>query len=141
MSFGFQKVSAHEILDSRGRPTLSVTVELGDGSTGAAGVPSGASTGTREAVELRDGDQARFSGAGVLNAVEHVNGEIDDELRTHSWQSLEQVDGFLAAHDGTPNKGRRQWTPAVSVRVQGSEGSRSWVMTPRRSPTRPSCTV
>lgn len=72
MSLSFKRVRALEILDSRGRPTLSVTVELADGVVASAGVPSGASTGTREAVELRDGDKARFGGAGVLNAVGHV---------------------------------------------------------------------
>ncbi|HSO04883.1 MAG TPA: phosphopyruvate hydratase, partial [Candidatus Limnocylindrales bacterium] len=69
MAHEFTDVSALEILDSRGRPTVQVSVALADGSTGTAGVPSGASTGTREAVELRDGDKSRYAGGGVLTAV------------------------------------------------------------------------
>ena len=72
-------VEALEILDSRGRPTLAVTITLGDGTVARAGVPSGASTGSREAVELRDGDPGRFSGKGVLGAAGNVNGEIAEE--------------------------------------------------------------
>ena len=73
-------VHAVEILDSRGGPTLAVTVTLADGTTARAGVPSGASTGSREAVELRDGDKSRYGGKGVLTAVGNVNGEIADAL-------------------------------------------------------------
>ena len=80
MSFEISGVSALEILDSRGRPTLSVTLTLADGTTAQAGVPSGASTGSREAVELRDGDKARFGGAGVTKARDHVNGELNAGL-------------------------------------------------------------
>lgn len=72
MGYRFEQIDATEILDSRGRPTLKVRVRLSDGAVGVAGVPSGASTGSREAVELRDGDPARFGGAGALRAVEHV---------------------------------------------------------------------
>jgi enolase len=115
MSFGVAEVSALEVLDSRGRPTLSVTVGLTDGSTGTAGVPSGASTGSREAVELRDGDPARFSGSGVLNAVEHVNTEIADHLKPHAYESLEQVDELMIALDGTPNKARLGANAIVGV--------------------------
>ena len=84
-SFDVRSLSALEILDSRGRPTLAVSITLGDGSTGDAGVPSGASTGTREAVELRDGDRARFAGKGVQQAVGHVNGDIAGLLQGRSW--------------------------------------------------------
>jgi enolase len=115
MSFGIALASALEILDSRGRPTLSVAVELSDGSTGTAGVPSGASTGTREAVELRDGDPSRFSGGGVLSAVGHVNGEIAGHLKGRPWQSLAQVDESLMALDGTPNKARLGANAIVGV--------------------------
>ncbi len=73
-------IVAREILDSRGNPTVEVDVTLEDGSFGRAAVPSGASTGAHEAVELRDGDKARFSGKGVLKAVELVNGEIFDAI-------------------------------------------------------------
>ena len=92
MSFEISGVSALEILDSRGRPTVQTTVTLSDGTTAAAGVPSGASTGTREAVELRDGDTTRFGGSGVLTAVGNVNGEIADLLKGRSWESLSSVD-------------------------------------------------
>jgi enolase 1/2/3 len=75
-AFDVTGLSALEILDSRGRPTLAVTVTLADGTTARAGVPSGASTGSREAVELRDGDKARYEGRGVLAAAASVNSEI-----------------------------------------------------------------
>ena len=115
MSFGIGDVSALEILDSRGRPTLSVTVTLTDGSPGTAGVPSGASTGTQEAVELRDGDAARFNGAGVLHATDHVNTEIADHLKAHAYESLNQVDELMVALDGTPNKARLGANAIVGV--------------------------
>ena len=115
MSVSFSGVRALEILDSRGRPTLSVTVELAGGVVASAGVPSGASTGTREAVELRDGDKSRFGGAGVLNAVGHVNGEIADFLVGHSFGSLAEVDEALAGVDGTPNKSRLGANALVGV--------------------------
>ena len=106
MAHEFTDVSALEILDSRGRPTVQVSVALADGSTGTAGVPSGASTGTREAVELRDGDKSRYAGGGVLTAVGNVNGEMADLLKGKSWNTLAEVDEALIALDGTPNKGR-----------------------------------
>jgi enolase len=84
-TFEVAELSALEILDSRGRPTLAVTVRLADGSAARAGVPSGASTGSREAVELRDGDISRYEGRGVLKAAAHVNGEIAGLLRGRSW--------------------------------------------------------
>jgi enolase len=115
MSFGVADVSALEILDSRGRPTLSVTVTLTDGSIGQGGVPSGASTGTREAVELRDGDPLRFSGGGVLTAVGHVNTEIADRLKSGTHESLAQVDELMATLDGTPNKARLGANAIVGV--------------------------
>jgi enolase len=106
MSHDYTDVSALEIVDSRGKPTVQVSVTLADGSTGVAGVPSGASTGTREAVELRDGDAGRFGGAGVLTAVGNVNSEIADLLKGRSWSSLAEVDEAVIALDGTPNKAR-----------------------------------
>jgi len=115
MSFVIAELSALEILDSRGRPTLSVAVTLADGSTGVAGVPSGASTGTREAVELRDGDMARFAGGGVLIAVGNVNVEIRRHLLNQSWDSLSSVDASLAELDGTPNKARLGANALVGV--------------------------
>ena len=106
MAFEIQGVQAFEILDSRGRPTLMVTATLADGTMAEAGVPSGASTGTREAVELRDGDPARFGGAGVSMAVGHVNAEINEGLAGKTWTDLVEVDQAMRDLDGTPNKAR-----------------------------------
>ena len=88
MAFEIEQVRALEVLDSRGRPTLTVSVRLADGTTADAGVPSGASTGSREAVELRDGDPARFGGAGVTRAAENVNTEINAALSGRAWSGL-----------------------------------------------------
>ena len=99
-------VDALEILDSRGRPTLQVTVTLADGTKGVAGVPSGASTGSREAVERRDGDKSRYRGLGVLGPVGAVRGEIADRLRGQAWRDLAAIDEALIELDGTPNKAR-----------------------------------
>ncbi len=101
-----EEIIAHEVLDSRGNPTVEVTVHLLGGAKGHAIVPSGASTGAHEALELRDEDEQRFGGKGVLRAVSHVNEEIADELL--GWDALEQanIDLFLVEIDGTPNKGR-----------------------------------
>ncbi|MEP6981607.1 MAG: phosphopyruvate hydratase [Nakamurella sp.] len=97
---------ALEILDSRGRPTLAVTATLADGSQARAGVPSGASTGSGEAVELRDGDTDRYSGGGVRTAVGNVNGPLAEALLGRTFQSPAEVDQVLRDTDGTPNKGR-----------------------------------
>ena len=104
--FDVAELSALEILDSRGRPTLAVTVRLGDGTTARAGVPSGASTGSREAVERRDGDPARYGGKGVLGAVSAVNDDLAGLLRGRSWASLAEADQAMIDLDGTPNKAR-----------------------------------
>ena len=100
------KIHAREILDSRGNPTLEAEVTLADGSFGRAMVPSGASTGTKEAVELRDGDKTRYLGKGVRNAVANVNGTIADALS--GFDALDQagLDKRLIDLDGTENKGR-----------------------------------
>ncbi|OJX41239.1 MAG: phosphopyruvate hydratase [Chloroflexi bacterium 44-23] len=99
-------IYGQEILDSRGNPTVEVEVVLADGSWGRAGVPSGASTGTHEALEMRDGDKARFQGKGVLKAVENVNTEIVDALL--DWDATEQraIDLVLLSLDGTENKSK-----------------------------------
>src|ERR1039457_7032745 len=104
--FDVADLSALEILDSRGRPTLAVTVQLADGTQARAGVPSGASTGSREAVERRDGDPARYEGKGVLGAVAAVNTEISGLLRGRSWASLAEADQAMIGLDGTANKSR-----------------------------------
>jgi enolase len=99
-------ITAREILDSRGNPTVEVDVRLEDGSTGRAAVPSGASTGAHEAVELRDDDKKRFGGKGVLNAVAAVNGEIFDAIGGMEAESQIHIDRTLIALDGTRNRGR-----------------------------------
>ena len=99
-------IIGREILDSRGNPTVEVDVILADGSRGRAAVPSGASTGAHEAVELRDGDKARYQGKGVRNAAEAVNSEIFDALSGMDAEAQIKVDETLIALDGTTNKGR-----------------------------------
>ena len=99
-------IIGREILDSRGNPTVEVDVLLEDGSLGRAAVPSGASTGAHEAVELRDGDKARYGGKGVLKAVDAVNGEIFDALGGMDAENQAQIDETLIDLDGTPNKAR-----------------------------------
>jgi len=98
-------VHGREILDSRGNPTVEVDVTLADGAFGRAAVPSGASTGEREALELRDGDKGRYQGKGVLKAVQHVNGEL---AKATVGQDVDQrvLDELMIALDGTPTKGR-----------------------------------
>lgn len=97
-------INAIEILDSRGNPTVEVEVILADGSFGRAAVPSGASTGVHEALELRDGDKGRYNGKGVLKAVENVNNEIADELLGVDALEQKAIDEMLIELDGTPNK-------------------------------------
>ncbi len=97
---------AREILDSRGNPTVEVDLVLEGGVSAVAMVPSGASTGIHEAVELRDGDKSRYGGKGVLTAVNNVNGEISTAVLGKEWTSQEEIDKALITLDGTPNKGR-----------------------------------
>jgi enolase len=99
-------IHAREILDSRGFPTVEVEVVLEDGTLGRAAVPSGASTGAHEAVELRDGDKKRYGGKGVLNAVAAVNGEIFDTISGLDAEEQTKIDNAMIDLDGTPNKGR-----------------------------------
>ena len=101
-----ESVSGREILDSRGNPTVEVDVRLKDGSRGRAAVPSGASTGSREAVELRDGDARRYGGKGVLHAVANVNSEIAKALVGTPANDQAVIDATLCALDGTDNKSR-----------------------------------
>ena len=99
-------ILAREILDSRGNPTIEVDVVLDSGASGRAAVPSGASTGAHEAVELRDGDAARYAGKGVRNAVANVEGEIFDAISGMDPTEQERIDEILIDLDGTPNKSR-----------------------------------
>ena len=100
------RVFGREILDSRGNPTVEAEVHLADGSMGRAAVPSGASTGEHEAVELRDGDKGRYLGKGCLKASSHINGEIATSLHGKDATQQGEIDGIMIALDGTPNKGR-----------------------------------
>jgi len=106
---------AVEILDSRARPTLAVTLTTAEGPVSRAGVPSGASTGSREAAELRDGDKSRFGGQGVRNAVANVNGEIRDALQGRVFANLGALDRALIELDGTSNKSRLGANAIVGV--------------------------
>ena len=99
-----ESVKAREILDSRGNPTLEVEARLGDGSAGWAAVPSGASTGQHEAVELRDGDKSRYGGKGVLQAMANVNQKISPLVKGMSAADQEALDKRLIEFDGTTNK-------------------------------------
>ncbi|MEM8628651.1 MAG: phosphopyruvate hydratase [Chlamydiota bacterium] len=99
-----KKIRALEILDSRGNPTLRVEIEVENGIFAQASVPSGASTGTKEAVELRDGDSKRYSGKGVLRALENVEGPIQNALLGQSVLYQEELDQLMISLDGTPNK-------------------------------------
>ena len=101
-----QEIRAREILDSRGNPTVEADVMLSSGAVGRAAVPSGASTGEHEAVELRDGDGERYAGKGVRTAVENVEGEIAEELVGYDPYDQAAVDHAMIELDGTPNKGR-----------------------------------
>jgi enolase len=104
--FLIEEILGREILDSRGNPTVEVEVLLSGGATGRFGVPSGASTGSREALELRDGDRRRYGGKGVRKAVGHVNGEIAGELAGADARDQALIDRILIELDGTPDKSR-----------------------------------
>jgi enolase len=99
-------IRGREVVDSRGNPTVEADVELDDGTVGRAAVPSGASTGTREAVELRDGDASRYLGKGVLHAVQHVNGVLRDSLVGRDPMDQPAIDRRMCELDGTDNKSR-----------------------------------
>ena len=103
---GIIDIRARQILDSRGNPTVEVDVRLESGAFGRAAVPSGASTGSHEAVELRDGDKGRYSGKGVLKAIEAVNGELFDALSGIEGEAQARIDRMMCQLDGTPNKAR-----------------------------------
>ncbi|HEY8817729.1 MAG TPA: phosphopyruvate hydratase, partial [Candidatus Limnocylindrales bacterium] len=105
MNSSIEVVDAREILDSRGNPTVEVDIILADGSVGRAAVPSGASTGLNEAVELRDGDKGRFGGKGVLRAVANVTDTIGPALYGLDAADQAGIDALLCELDGTPNKG------------------------------------
>src|SRR5207248_7275624 len=117
------EVRAREILDSRGNPTVEAEVTLAGGAKGRAAVPSGASTGEHEAVELRDGDQQRFLGKGVLRAVENVNGEIADALANLDAADQRALDQKMIELDGTGNKGRLGANAILAVSMAAARAS------------------
>ena len=115
MSAKIAQIHAREIIDSRGNPTVEADVILKSGAMGRAAVPSGASTGSREAIELRDGDKSRYLGKGVLNAVANVNGEIRDALLGQDATDLAAIDRIMIDLDGTHNKARLGANAILSV--------------------------
>ena len=110
-------IKAMEVLDSRGNPTVQVEVMVDGGFTGVAMVPSGASTGAFEAVELRDGDATRYKGKGVLKAVENVNTIVKPEIIGMDALNQPAIDKFLIDLDGTPNKGRLGANATLGVSI------------------------
>ena len=123
-------ISAREILDSRGNPTVEVDVLLEDGSFGRAAVPSGASTGAHEAVELRDGDKSRYLGKGVLKAVEAVNGPICDALTGLRATDQVRIDDLLCDLDGSANKGRLGANAILGVSLATAKAAAQSLGTP-----------
>jgi enolase len=123
MSSDIRSVHAREILDSRGNPTLEAEVVLGDGSVGRAAVPSGASTGIYEALELRDGDRSRYGGKGVLKAVANVNEVIAPAVAGMPADDQERLDRALIALDGTPNKSRLGANATLSVSLAAAHAA------------------
>jgi len=118
-----QQIRAREILDSRGNPTVEAEVTLGGGANGRAAVPSGASTGEHEAVELRDGDKQRYLGKGVLKAVENVNGEIAEALAGADAADQRALDKKMIVLDGTENKGRLGANAILAVSMAAARAS------------------
>src|ERR1700744_3149668 len=116
-------IHAREILDSRGNPTVEVEVTLESGAMGRMGVPSGASTGAHEAVELRDGDKKRYGGKGVLKAVDAVNHEIYDTLSGFEASDQRRLDRVMIELDGTPNKGRLGANAILGVSCAAAKAS------------------
>jgi enolase len=123
-------VYAREILDSRGNPTLEVDVVLVDGTIGRAAVPSGASTGAYEAVELRDGDKRRYGGKGVLTAVGNVNEQIALQIVGLNALDQREIDRLMIDLDGTPNKGRLGANAILGVSLAVSRAAAQWVGLP-----------
>ena len=123
-------VHARQILDSRGNPTVEVDVTLEDGSMGRAAVPSGASTGAHEAVELRDGDKSRWGGKGVEKAVQAVNGEIANSVVGLDAEEQSELDRTLIDLDGTPNKGRLGANAILGVSLAAAKAAADAIGSP-----------
>lgn len=125
-----EELSAREILDSRGNPTVKVDVVLSDGTLGHAAVPSGASTGTHEALELRDGDKSRFGGMGVLRAVKNVEEDIGSALIGMSCQEQAAIDQRMIELDGTPNKSRLGANATIGVSLAVAHAAANFLELP-----------
>ena len=123
MKTGIKETIGREILDSRGNPTVEVDVVLQDGSFGRAAVPSGASTGEHEAVELRDGDKSRYAGKGVEKAVSNVNGEIRKAIKGKDALKQGELDQLMIDLDGTPNKGRLGANAILGVSIAAAKAA------------------
>ncbi|HUE00281.1 MAG TPA: phosphopyruvate hydratase [Bryobacteraceae bacterium] len=124
------RVTGREILDSRGNPTVEADVYLANGSMGRAAVPSGASTGEHEAVELRDGDKSRYMGKGTQSAVSHVNGEIAQVLHGKDATEQVEIDRLMIERDGTPNKGRLGANAILAVSMAAARAAAASAHTP-----------
>ena len=124
------KIIGREILDSRGNPTVEADVFLTDGSMGRAAVPSGASTGEHEAVELRDGDKSRYLGKGTTKAAAHINGEIAAALHGKDATQQSELDAAMNALDGTPNKGRLGANAILAVSMAAARAAAASEHTP-----------
>ena len=124
------KIHAREILDSRGNPTVEAEVITVDKVIGSAAVPSGASTGKREAVELRDGDKSRYLGKGVRTAVNNINGEIGKALKGFEVTAQTEIDNKMIALDGTPNKGRLGANAILAVSMAAAKAAAKQVELP-----------
>src|SRR5205085_2886166 len=125
-----ESVQAREILDSRGNPTLEAEVTLISGETGRAAVPSGASTGEHEAVELRDGDSRRYGGKGVLRAVQNVNDTIAPEIEGYDALDQTEVDAALIALDGTKTKSKLGANALLAVSLATARAAASYLELP-----------
>ena len=126
MSAIITSIWAREILDSRGNPTVEVDVLLENGATGRAAVPSGASTGAYEAIELRDGDKRRYGGKGVLTAVGNVNDEIAQNVVGMNALDQRDIDSLMIEVDGTPNKGRLGANAILGVSLAVARAAAEW---------------
>src|SRR3569833_1680307 len=119
----FLVIHGREIIDSRGNPTVEADVILASGVRGRAAVPSGASTGSREAVELRDGDKARVGGKGVRKAVSHVNGELRTALQKQDASDQKRIDLIMIDLDGTSTKGRLGASAILAVSLANARAA------------------
>ena len=130
MSVSIESIQARQILDSRGNPTLEVDCLLEDGSMGRAAVPSGASTGEHEAIELRDGDKKKYLGKGVLKAVDNVNSKIAPELIGLDPRDQEQIDHLMIDLDGTPNKAKLGANAILGVSMANAKAAAEFCRLP-----------